>query len=114
VLLAEAEPVDWILSALLVLAWITFWVVRRRVPVWFFVAAVLLSILCVPAGLIAGEAELRGSYCRPGDLCSSMNEVHWWMDSLLGLLTTVVLAFFTPFVSTGVEALQERRNRRPR
>jgi hypothetical protein len=43
-----------------------------------------------------------------------MNEVHWWMDSLLGLLTAVVLAFFTPFVGTGVEALQDRRNRLPR
>jgi uncharacterized membrane protein len=114
VLLAEAEPVDWILSALLVLAWITFWVVRRRVSVWFFVAAVLLSILCLPAGVIAGEAELRGISCSPDNLCFSMNEVHWWMDSLLGLLTAVVLAFFTPFVGTGVEALHDRRNRLPR
>lgn len=109
-LLAEAKPIDWILSALFVLTWVTFWAVRRRVPVWFFVVAALLTILCLPAGVIAGNAELSGTYCAPDNLCFSMNEVHWWINGLLVFLTVTVLAFLTPFVGAGVKAIGNRRN----
>jgi hypothetical protein len=114
VLLADSKPIDWILPALLFLAWIAFWVVRRRVPVWFFVVAVLLAILCLPAGMVAGDIELRGTYCTPDNLCFSMNGVHWWINGLLAFLTATGLAFLTPFVGTGVEALHDRWNRTPR
>lgn len=112
-LLAEAKPIDWILSALLVLTWVTLWVVRRRVPVRFFVGAVLLAILCLPAGVMAGDMELRDTYCAPDNMCFSMNGVHWWINGLLAFLTAAALAFLTPFVGTGIEAVRNRRNPAP-
>lgn len=102
--LGGTHLVDWTLPALLLLAWITLWAARRRVPTWFFAAGVLLAILCIPAGMFAGKAQLAGSDCTPDNLCFSSDEVDWWANGLFGFLGTGVLAFVT-LVVTAVATL---------
>ncbi len=103
-ILAETRPVDWILPLLLLLGWIALWVVRRRVPPWFFAVAAMLAVLCVLAGMLAGRVEIRGTDCTPDNLCFSENEVDWWANGLLGLLTTGALGLATLVVTAAVRA----------
>jgi hypothetical protein len=93
-----SNPVAWIVPGLLVGAWIALWLLRRPVRPWFFLAAAVLAVLCFPAGMLAGRAELEGLSCTPDNLCFSADEVDWWLNGLLGLLTTCALAVLTPVV----------------
>jgi hypothetical protein len=94
--LGESTPIDWVLPALLAVAWLLSWLTRRRVRLWFLPIAVAVSILCVPAGMIAGSAQMSGSTCGPHDLsCFSMQEVDWWFNGLLGFVACGVLAILT-------------------
>jgi hypothetical protein len=90
-----ANPVTWILPALLVLAWIAILLLRRSVWPWFFVAAAALILLCFPAGVLAGHAELDGVSCTPDNLCFSLYKLLWWLNGMLGFLTTGALALLT-------------------
>jgi hypothetical protein len=111
-ILAETSPGDWILPAVLVLAWLALQATRRRVPAWFFAAGLLLAILCIPAGMLAGRAELGGiDDCTPGNLCFSATEVDWWFNGVLGFLTTGALALATLVVAAVVAAVRAGRNR---
>ena len=111
-ILAETSVGDWILPALLVLAWLILWATRRRVPLWFFAAGVILAILCFPAGMLAGRAELDSvDDCTPGNLCFSANEVDWWFNGVLGFLTTGALAIASLVVAAVIAAVRNGRNR---
>lgn len=104
----ESAPVDWLVSGLLGLVWIALWAVRKRAPPWFFVVGAVLAVLCFPAGMAAGRLELGGVHnCTPGTLCFSMNEVHWWWNGLLGLLTNAALGLVTVAI-TGAFAARRR------
>ncbi|GAB3973913.1 hypothetical protein GCM10029978_054260 [Actinoallomurus acanthiterrae] len=103
-------PVIWVLPTMLLLVWLTLWAIRRRVPLWFFGAGLLLAILCFPAGMLAARVELNGTYCSPDNLCFSMNEALWWGNGIFGFLTTAVLGLATPVV-TAVVTLVRTRNR---
>jgi hypothetical protein len=85
----------WVLPALLAVAWLLLWLTGRRVRLWFLPIAVALSILCVPAGMIAGSAQTSGASCGPNELCFSMHEVDWWFNGLFGFVTCAVLAILT-------------------
>ena len=97
-MLRDSHPVDWILPAVLVVGWIALWAARRRVPRWFFLAGLVLAVLCVPAGMIAGKAQANGPDCAAGNLCFSMREVDLWVNGLLGLVATGLLALLTMIV----------------
>ncbi|GAA4632914.1 hypothetical protein GCM10023196_068350 [Actinoallomurus vinaceus] len=107
---SSALPLIWVLPTMLLLAWLTLWATRRRVPLWFFVAGLLLAILCFPAGMLAARAELNGTYCSPDNLCFSINEVRWWWNGIFGVLTTAVLGLAT-LVVTAVVRVVRARNR---
>jgi hypothetical protein len=108
---AETQPVDWILPAVLLLTWCALWATRRRVSPGFFAAGVLLAVLCIPGGMLAGRAELAGAGCTPGNLCFSAYEVGWWANGILGFLTTGVLALATLAVSAVVAVMRSARDR---
>jgi hypothetical protein len=99
--LGETAAVDWILPALLAAAWLLSWLTRRRIRLWFLAVAVALSILCVPAGMVAGTAQMSGATCGPGDSsCFSIDEVDWWLNGLFGFLTCALLGFLTVAVES--------------
>jgi hypothetical protein len=87
--------VDWILPVLLVVAWAVLWTARRHVSRWFFAAGLVAALLCVPAGMIAGKAEMSGSDCTADNLCFSMHQVDFWVNGLLGFFATGLLALVT-------------------
>jgi hypothetical protein len=93
-----ANPVALILPTILVVAWIVLWLVRRPVWPWFFVAAAILAVLCFPAGVQAARAELDGLSCTPDNLCFSADEIDWWVNGALGLVTIGGLALLTLLV----------------
>lgn len=101
-------PVNWVLPAILLLTWLALWVTRRRVPLWFFGAGLVLAILCVPAGIVAAHVELRGRYCSPENLCFSGYQIIWWCNGFFGFLTVVVLGIATPFVTAVMETIRAR------
>jgi len=105
--LGETSAVDWILPAVLVVAWLPWWAAGRHARFWFFVVGTVLSIMCVPAGIIAGNVEMSGVTCRPQDLCFSIWEVHWWLNASFGLVTCLVLIGFTLTIES-VRALARR------
>ncbi|MBF9134077.1 hypothetical protein I0C86_34835 [Plantactinospora sp. S1510] len=107
-----ANPVAWIVPGLLVGAWIALRLLRRPVWPWFFLAAAVLAVSCFPAGMFAGRAELAEPNCTPGNLCFSADEVDWWLNGLLGLLTTCALAVLTAVVDL-VLALVRRESADP-
>jgi hypothetical protein len=56
-----------VLPALLVAAWLTLWVVRRRVGWRFFAVAFGVSVLYLPAGLLVAALVTPDDGCRRGD-----------------------------------------------
>ncbi|MGK5743282.1 hypothetical protein [Micromonospora sp. URMC 103] len=104
--LTDATPVGWILPALLVVAWLSLWAVRRRVPLWFPVLALCLAILCFPIGAMAGSAEVDDPGCTPDIRCFSITAVDWWLNGLLGMLTCAALAVLTVAAELGRAAVR--------
>jgi hypothetical protein len=92
---AGTGTVGWILPALLTAAWLPLWMAGRRVRFWFFIAGFAVSIVCIPAGMIAAKMELSGTTCNADDLCFSMREVYWWVNGLYGLVTCFALVMLT-------------------
>jgi hypothetical protein len=97
--LGETTVVDWILPALLAAVWLPLWMARHRVRVWFLAVGVAVSILCVPAGIIAGGIQMHGATCGPQDLsCFSMQPVYWWLNGFYGLVSCLVLTVLTVLI----------------
>jgi hypothetical protein len=109
---AETRAIYWVLPALLTVGWLVLWLTRRRVRPWFFALAIVLALLCFPAGSIAGHAETSGEDCTPDNLCFSIQEVHWWFNGMYGLLTCGVLVVLTLGVEL-VLAIVRRRSKTP-
>ncbi|RKN54540.1 hypothetical protein D7193_21505 [Micromonospora costi] len=99
--LTGTRAVHWILAALLLVAWLALWAVRRRIPLWFFPAALCLAVLCFPAGVLAGRAETAAAGCTADNLCFSMREVDWWLNGALAMLACGALAAVTVAVELG-------------
>jgi len=112
-MLRDSHPVDWILPTVLVVDWIGLGAAQRRVPRWFFVAGVVLAVVCVPAGMIAGKAQAAGPDCSPGNLCFSMGEVDLWVNGLLGFFATGLLALVTMIVPAVATVTRDRRRAGP-
>ncbi len=89
------RPVDWILSGLLVLVWLTLRATRKGVPRWWYALGLVLVVLCIPGGAIAAEREFAGEDCSPQDLCFSIDLVHWWLNGIMGLVTLGALSLVT-------------------
>jgi hypothetical protein len=108
VMSAWGTPVDWLLPGLLSLAWLTFLVTRKLIPSWSFVVGAVLALLCFPAGVIAGRLELASvDNCTADNLCFSLNQLHWWWNGFLGLLTIAALGMIT-LVTEAVLAVWRR------
>jgi hypothetical protein len=67
----------------------------RHIRFWFFVAGAALSILCIPAGIIASKVEMSSETCSGQHPCFSIQEVYWWFNGLLGLVTCFALVALT-------------------
>jgi hypothetical protein len=103
-------PINWVLPIVLVVVWAPLWATRRRTRLWFLATALVGSVLCFPAGVIAGDAEIAahqrematGVACSPDNLCASMWELHWWLNGLSGLGIWVLLAATTIIVEMAI------------
>jgi hypothetical protein len=88
-------PVDWILPGVLIVLWLTLRRTRRGTPTWWYAVGFALVLLCVPAGAVAAAREFEGEDCTPDDLCFSIDQVHWWLNGILGLFTLGALILVT-------------------
>lgn len=100
--LGETSAVDWILPVVLAAVWLLLWLAGHRVRVWFLAIGVAVSILCIPAGFIVARLAADGGTCGPGDLCFSLQPVHWWLNGFFGLVSCLVLAVLTALIEAVV------------
>jgi hypothetical protein len=110
----ETGTVDWILPAVLVAVWLLLWLAGHRVRVWFLAIGVAVSILCIPAGFIAARPAADGGTCGPGDLCFSLQPVHWWRNGFFGLVSCLVLAVLTVLIGAVLALVRRARSQRHR
>ena len=86
---------EWILPALLVLAWMVTWATQRRVPFWFAGAALGVTLLTFPIGAVVLDTADQPEGCTGNPGCVPEAGLTWWLNGIHGLPTLGALAMLT-------------------